>query len=464
MGTSASRTPASTEETAPTRGGRSTAPAWPPTTEKPVSWEPEDSSQTHHSPADQVSRYVGSTPKWAWFGRIGWKTKIVCGCFDYCDISLPAPLSEYSQCPTDGPTACQQVCTAFYHTFRCSCMPGFKLQSDKRSCLPEGLMYQHSDIEPSVQTGWTTCCSSLSGVSLRTSSRNLQQLRVSVSPWELSLAGKVLTWWGKSCKMLWAVWPLQVSVVTSRRVELCEGALLAPSAVLTAASCLHHLDDLQLQNLYVVPGTELHSPNALFLDPEGSCELIVSAMSFCRARQREAVHTRDLCEPPQPLPQRRPRPRPRLPQAGAACEVQPGSHPPLPARQGLLWKSPDAFWDKGNHQETGGSDPGTGVHDPGAVPWPAEHLPPAQQQNVLHEAQRRSGEAGGAFRRILSGGGRKQLKGSEWSHRSEAVQPSAAGNAGCHRRPGNRLPDRAPEVTILRLWRRDGVHQNIPLP
>lgn len=130
-------------------------------------------------------------PKWAWFRRIRWKTKSVSDFFDSCDMSVPGSPSGYSQCPTDGPTACQQVCTAFYHTFRCSCMPGFKLQSDKRSCLPEGLISQYSDVYPSAQTGSTTCCSSLSGVSLRKSPRYLQQVRIALSPWQLSLAGKI---------------------------------------------------------------------------------------------------------------------------------------------------------------------------------------------------------------------------------------------------------------------------------
>ena len=89
-GTSASRTPASMEETAPTRGGHSTAPAWPPTTEKPVSWEPENSYQLHHGPADQVSRCVGSTQKWAWPTIIARKSGSL-WVFDDCDISFSAP-------------------------------------------------------------------------------------------------------------------------------------------------------------------------------------------------------------------------------------------------------------------------------------------------------------------------------------------------------------------------------------
>lgn len=47
-------------------------------------------------------------------------------------------------------------------------------------------------------------------------------------------------------------------MVDSRGVEVCGGVLLAQAAVLTAASCLHQLEDVQPQNLLVVPGTQLH--------------------------------------------------------------------------------------------------------------------------------------------------------------------------------------------------------------
>lgn len=69
-------------------------------------------------------------------------------------------------------------------------------------------------------------------------------------------------------------------MVNSRGVELCGGVLMAQSAVLTGASCLHQLNDVQPQDLYVVPGTEIHSPNSHFTHPEGFCELFVSATLF----------------------------------------------------------------------------------------------------------------------------------------------------------------------------------------
>lgn len=46
-----------------------------------------------------------------------------------------------AECPTEGPEACHQLCTVSYHTYTCSCMPGFKLHIDERSCLPEGFSF-----------------------------------------------------------------------------------------------------------------------------------------------------------------------------------------------------------------------------------------------------------------------------------------------------------------------------------
>lgn len=61
-------------------------------------------------------------------------------------------LSEYAKCPTEGPTACHQLCKASHYTFTCSCLPGFKLQSDKQSCLPEGLISHPQQLQCLYQT------------------------------------------------------------------------------------------------------------------------------------------------------------------------------------------------------------------------------------------------------------------------------------------------------------------------
>ncbi|KAM9334328.1 protein Z, vitamin K-dependent plasma glycoprotein b [Symphorus nematophorus] len=100
---------------------------------------------------------------------------------------------EVSQCLTEGPTACHQLCTASYHTFTCSCTPGFNLQPDGRSCLPEakfpcGRLPKHFNATASV-------------------------CRHGDCPW-------------------------QVTLLNHRGAELCGGVVLGRFSVLTAARCL----------------------------------------------------------------------------------------------------------------------------------------------------------------------------------------------------------------------------------
>ncbi|XP_070786399.1 protein Z, vitamin K-dependent plasma glycoprotein b [Enoplosus armatus] len=119
--------------------------------------------------------------------------------------------AEISECPTEGPTACHQLCTAFYHTFTCSCMSGFKLQSDGRSCLPE-VEFPCGRLPNNFNTAASLC-------------------RHGNCPW-------------------------QVSLLNNRGVELCGGVVLGRRSVLTAARCLF-LDSgssLRPSNFYVVTG------------------------------------------------------------------------------------------------------------------------------------------------------------------------------------------------------------------
>ncbi|XP_067357206.1 venom prothrombin activator notecarin-D2-like isoform X1 [Channa argus] len=115
------------------------------------------------------------------------------------------------ECPTEGPAACQQLCTASHFAFTCSCMPGFKLQGDKRSCLPE--------VE-------FPC------------GRRPDQFNTSVSMCH-----------GGNC-------PWQVSLLNSSGVELCGGVVLGKHSVLTTAHCVlpDSGSDLQPSNLYVAAG------------------------------------------------------------------------------------------------------------------------------------------------------------------------------------------------------------------
>ncbi|XP_051282992.1 protein Z, vitamin K-dependent plasma glycoprotein b [Dicentrarchus labrax] len=124
----------------------------------------------------------------------------------------PTP-TEISECLTEGPTACHQLCTASFPTFTCSCMSGFKLQTDGRSCLPE-VEFPCGRLPDQFNTTAAMC-------------------HHGNCPW-------------------------QVSLQNFDGVELCSGVVLGRFSVLTAARCLF-LDsgsDLRPSNFYVVPGNE----------------------------------------------------------------------------------------------------------------------------------------------------------------------------------------------------------------
>lgn len=126
-GTSASPTPASMEPTALTALAASTAPAWSRTMGRCASWGV-DSWWNPHQQSCQVGQKRNSTEQQQ-------KRPSANTCPSHCLVLL-------AECPTEGPAACHQLCTVSYHTYTCSCMPGFRLQSDERSCLPEGLIFK----------------------------------------------------------------------------------------------------------------------------------------------------------------------------------------------------------------------------------------------------------------------------------------------------------------------------------
>ncbi|XP_028998953.1 protein Z, vitamin K-dependent plasma glycoprotein b [Betta splendens] len=102
-------------------------------------------------------------------------------------------IPEMKKCPTEGPKACQQLCTASYHSFTCSCMPGFRLHSDKRTCLPE-VKFPCGRLPDTSNSSESMC-------------------RQGNCPW-------------------------QVSLLNQSGMELCSGVVLGRRSVLTTAHCL----------------------------------------------------------------------------------------------------------------------------------------------------------------------------------------------------------------------------------
>ncbi|XP_026157121.1 protein Z, vitamin K-dependent plasma glycoprotein b [Mastacembelus armatus] len=146
-----------------------------------------------------------------------------------CELGAPAQsrkqlpsaqhteIPEIAECPTEGPKACHQLCTVSHHSFTCSCMSGFKLQSDKRTCSPE-VEFACGRLPSKFNTTASMC-------------------RHGNCPW-------------------------QVTLQNSRGVELCGGVVLGRRSVLTAATCLL-LDsgpDLRPSNFLVVTGNKLTVP------------------------------------------------------------------------------------------------------------------------------------------------------------------------------------------------------------
>ncbi|XP_055022293.1 uncharacterized protein LOC129412423 isoform X2 [Boleophthalmus pectinirostris] len=108
---------------------------------------------------------------------------------------LEPKFKDFAECPTHGPSSCEQLCTASEFRFICSCLPGFRLQSDGRTCEPE-VEFPCGQVPDQLQSN--------SSDSLCTN---------------------------KHC-------PWQVSLLNRRGVELCKGALLGLRTILTSANCL----------------------------------------------------------------------------------------------------------------------------------------------------------------------------------------------------------------------------------
>lgn len=127
--------------------------------------------------------------------------------------------AEMSKCPTEGPTACHQLCAVTYGSFRCSCTSGFKLDSDRRSCLPE----------VKFPCG-------------RLPDNTVSMCHRGNCPW-------------------------QVSLLNSTLQTVCSGVVLGRRSILTTARCLYLESEPNPSNIYVLAGNKrmLFQVKALYI-------------------------------------------------------------------------------------------------------------------------------------------------------------------------------------------------------
>ncbi|XP_061744988.1 protein Z, vitamin K-dependent plasma glycoprotein b [Nerophis ophidion] len=111
-------------------------------------------------------------------------------------------------CPTGGPNMCHQLCTVTPYRFSCSCVEGFRLQSDEQTCLPE-VEFPCGRL-PGPPTSAPMC-------------------HHGNCPW-------------------------QAVLLDSGGEELCAGVLLGRRSVLISAQCLLQESDPQPSNFLVVTG------------------------------------------------------------------------------------------------------------------------------------------------------------------------------------------------------------------
>ncbi|XP_076839320.1 protein Z, vitamin K-dependent plasma glycoprotein b [Brachyhypopomus gauderio] len=119
---------------------------------------------------------------------------------------------DVSECPSEGPLACEHFCKPMQGTFRCFCARGYSLQQDGRSCSPQ------------VQNP----CGNL-GISSDTSAG------LNLNPNDLN---------DKVCPQGHCPW--QVTFEDGDGQVVCHGVILGKRSVLTTAGCKTTDKDLQM--------------------------------------------------------------------------------------------------------------------------------------------------------------------------------------------------------------------------
>lgn len=108
--------------------------------------------------------------------------------------SAAQQLTDSRECPALGPEACSQICMASDSSFICSCLPGYTLGPDRRTCQPQ-VEFPCGQIPDQSNSSDSLC-------------------PIGSCPWT-------------------------VTVLDRKGVELCSGSVLESQWILTSARCLY---------------------------------------------------------------------------------------------------------------------------------------------------------------------------------------------------------------------------------
>ncbi|KAL1022073.1 hypothetical protein UPYG_G00021870 [Umbra pygmaea] len=113
---------------------------------------------------------------------------------------------DISQCPVNGPSSCEHFCSPTFSSYECSCAVGYRIHSDKRSCVP-AVKHPCGRLQPTNQKGVVH-----------------QVCPDNRCPW-------------------------QVVFLNESGAELCSGVILGPHSVLTSAICLYEENRIHIMQI-----------------------------------------------------------------------------------------------------------------------------------------------------------------------------------------------------------------------
>ncbi|XP_035249163.1 protein Z, vitamin K-dependent plasma glycoprotein b isoform X1 [Anguilla anguilla] len=169
---------------------------------------------------------------------------------------------DVSQCHSEGPWSCDHFCRPTFNSYHCTCAGGYKLHSDRRTCLPEAQNPCGRAPVPELrEPKWTD---------LRSSPAS-QLCPHGRCPWQVSLLD------------------------AAGRREICSGVVLGQRSILTAAVCAS-MSDRILVALGEQPAgqQELAWPDEQPRPPRGPGQVSPVSQVFVHKRYRQGEPGDDL--------------------------------------------------------------------------------------------------------------------------------------------------------------------------